>query len=63
MDAPDGGRGDDKIPRSLENTARAELLPKSDIEFASRSPAANQPGHNQTVCHHFHYPPSSAGMV
>jgi len=55
MDAPDGGRGYDEIPRSLENAARPEFLPESDIEVASRSPAANQPGHNQTVCHHLYY--------
>jgi hypothetical protein len=55
MDAPNGGRGYDEIPRSLENAARAEFPPKRDIEFTSRSPAANQPGHNQTVFHRFHY--------
>jgi hypothetical protein len=55
IDAPDFGRGDDKIPRRFEDPARAEFLPKGDIEFAARRPPANQPGHHQAVRHRFQY--------
>jgi hypothetical protein len=43
MDALRGSRGDDKIPRRLEDPRGTEGLPESDIEFASWRPAPRQP--------------------
>jgi hypothetical protein len=57
MDALRGGRGDDKIPRRLEDPRGTEGLPKRDIEFAPWRPTPRQPRHDHTVSHSFHYPP------
>ena len=48
MDALRGSRGDDKIPRRLEDPRGTEGLPESDIEFASWRPA--------------HYPPKCGSV-
>jgi len=58
MDALRGSRGDDKIPRRLEDPRGTEGLPESDIEFASWRPAPRQPRHDHSVSH----PPLSAQM-
>jgi hypothetical protein len=51
MDALRGSRGDDKIPRRLEDPRGTEGLPESDIEFASWRPAPRQPRHDHSVSH------------
>jgi len=58
MDALRSSRGDDKIPRRLEDPRGTEGLPESDIEFAPWRPAPRQPRHDHTVGHPLHYPPN-----
>jgi hypothetical protein len=58
MDALRGSRGDDKIPRRLEDPRGTESLPKGDIEFPPRRPAPRQPRHDHALSHPFHYQPN-----
>jgi len=62
MDALRGSRGDDKIPRRLEDPRGTEGLPESDIEFASWRPAPRQPRHDHSVSHPPHYPPKCGSV-
>ena len=53
MDAFDGRRCDDQIPRGFENPARPQSLPEGDIKFPVRGAAADQPGHDERFAHCF----------
>ena len=53
MNAFSRSRGDNQIPRSLQDSARSERLPELHIEVSSGRPATDQSFHNDAVSHGF----------
>ena len=51
MNAPRGGRGENKIPRRSENFRGSEFLPEFDIEFASRCLSLRETRHYEALSH------------